>query len=162
MWINSRKKSTRYSRTKWLLQSADRWNRFYKIQINDSINFLKLTNDLWEKQCWFIYDLGPSPASFCINVSMNAQAEYKAKARFLALLRRCRLWSAAQWSLVSELVLSFRHCKGKPIILADYYKKWHVPFIVQSLAAFVQLFVQVLAFWPCSKHLSAALQRFFA
>ena len=105
---------------------------------------------------------GAYPSSLCFNKSMNAQAEYKAKARFLALLRRCRLWSAAQWSLVSELVLSFRHCKGKPIIPADYYKKWHVPFIVQSLATFVQLFVQVLAFWPCSKHLSAALQRFFA
>ena len=44
----------------------------------------------------FLSSPGPSPASFCFNMSMIAQAEYKAKARFLALLRRSRLWSAAQ------------------------------------------------------------------
>ena len=32
----------------------------------------------------------------CINKSMIAQAEYRAKACFLALSRRRRLWSAAQ------------------------------------------------------------------
>ena len=32
----------------------------------------------------------------CINKSMIAQAEYRAKARFQALSRRRRLWSAAQ------------------------------------------------------------------
>jgi hypothetical protein len=53
---------------------------------------------------------------------------------------------------VSELVLSFRRCKDKPIFSADYYKKWHVPFIVQPIAAIVQFSVQVLAFSPCSKH----------
>ena len=56
----------------------------------------------------------------------------------------------------------FRRCKDMAIFSADYYKKWHVQFIVQSLAAIVQLFVQLLVFSPCSRRLSAALQRFSA
>ena len=158
MWINSRKESALCITHQTVV--AVRWPLKTNFQ---ETTFLQTSKPYANENDIFILILpGAYPSSLCFNKSMNAQAEYKAKARFLALLRRCRLWSAAQWSLVSELVLSFRHCKGKPIIPADYYKKWHVPFIVQSLATFVQLFVQVLAFWPCSKHLSAALQRFFA
>ena len=46
----------------------------------------------------------------CTNISKIAQVECKAKACFLALLRRRRLWSAAQRSLKDHF-LSFDDAK---------------------------------------------------
>lgn len=80
------------------------------------------------------------PEIICINKSKIAQVEYKAKACFLALLRRRRLWSVAQRSRF----FVFRQCKGRNMFSADYYEFSHVPFIVQPLAVIVQLSVQVL------------------
>ena len=50
----------------------------------------------------FFYSSGPSRRVLCLSMSKIVQAEYKAKARFLALLRRRRFWSAAQRSLANR------------------------------------------------------------
>ena len=56
------------------------------------------------------------PAAICVSKSKSAQAEYKAKARFLALLRRRRFSSKAQRAL---LFISFADMRRDYLVVTE-------------------------------------------
>lgn len=92
------------------------------------------------KNLLFILFWGPTPASLYQYVNERAsriQSESSVSGFVEALPFMERI-------SMSDFV--FRRCKDRANIWNRFYKKWHVPFIVQTLAAIVQLFVQVLAF----------------